>query len=121
MSSYRRAVQYFRDDLGKIILNFVLIGLGTVLGLLWPFSLGILIDSILGHKPATHWLYRLFFRLAPADNPTKQILILAIAMLGLRLAAELLRFIQTLLNIRIGYNGLMRVRCDLFRKLQALS
>src|SRR4029079_13539892 len=32
-----------------------------------------------------------------------------------------LQTIQTFVNIRIGYNGQVRVRCDLFNKLQALS
>lgn len=121
MSSYRRAIAYFRPDTGKIILNFVMIGFSTLLGLLWPFPLAILIDSILGRKDVDHWLYKLFFRITPENDPISQILVLGGAMLGLRLIAEILQFIRTLLNIRIGYNGLMRVRCDLFRKLQALS
>jgi ABC-type multidrug transport system fused ATPase/permease subunit len=32
-----------------------------------------------------------------------------------------MQMFQTLVGIRIGYGGLMRVRCDLFRKLQELS
>src|SRR6187200_1170713 len=63
----------------------------------------------------------MFFAIVPQHDKTKQILALAGAMLALRLLSEILRFIQTLVNIRIGYNGLMRVRCDLFRKLQELS
>ena len=42
MRTYLRSISYFRDDLGKIIVNFVLIGVSTVLGLLWPFPLAIL-------------------------------------------------------------------------------
>jgi len=120
MNFYRRALSYFRDDLGKIVLSLGLIAISTVLGLLWPFPLAILIDSILGQKPSDHWIYRLFFSLTP-DDRTQQIVVLALLMLGLRLLSEVLRTIQTLISIRIGYNGLMRVRCDLFRKLQQLS
>jgi subfamily B ATP-binding cassette protein MsbA len=42
-------------------------------------------------------------------------------MLALGLLQQILTMFQTLLGIRIGYGGLMRVRCDLFRKLQELS
>jgi subfamily B ATP-binding cassette protein MsbA len=121
MNTYKRAISYFKPDTGKIILSLVLIGMSTVLGLLWPFPLAILIDSVLGSKQSDDWLYRLFFRLVPSGDKTTQIIALAGAMFALRMLSELLRFVQTLVNIRIGYNGLMRVRCDLFRKLQELS
>jgi len=120
MNFYRRALGYFRGDIGKIVASLLLIALSTILGLLWPFPLAILIDSVLGQKQSDHWLYQLFFRITPTDR-TQQIILLAILMLGLRLSSEILRTVQTLISIRIGYNGLMRVRCDLFRKLQQLS
>ena len=121
MNTYRRAISYFRPDAGKIVASLVLIGLSTVLNLLWPFPLAILIDSVLGLKQSDHWLYQLFFRVVPSGDKLTQIVALALAMFALRMMSELLRFAQTLVNIRIGYNGLMRVRCDLFRKLQELS
>ena len=121
MNTYRRAISYFRPDAGKIVVSLVLIGLSTLLGLLWPFPLAILIDSVLGLKQSDHWLYQLFFRFVPSSDKVTQIVALALAMFALRMMSELLRFAQTLVNIRIGYNGLMRVRCDLFRKLQELS
>ena len=122
MNTYRRAISYFQPDTGKIIISLVLIGVSTVLGLLWPFPLAILIDSVFGHaKPSDDWLYRLFYTILPQSDQRKQIIVLAIAMFGLRMSSELLRFLQTLVSIRIGYNGLMRVRCDLYRKLQSLS
>ncbi len=121
MPVYLRAISYFRQDTGKIAVSLALIALSTVLGLLWPFPLAILIDSVLGTKPSDHWLYRMFFWIVPQHDKTSQIIALAVAMFVLRILAELLRFVQTLISIRIGYNGLMRVRCDLFRKLQALS
>src|SRR4051794_24056343 len=117
----RRALTYFYGDTGKIAANLVMIGVGVVLGLLWPFPVAILIDSVLGSKQQDHWLYRLFFHIAPPENKAKQIIILAVVMFGLRMCAEVLQFARTLVNIRIGYNGLMRVRCDLFKKLQQLS
>lgn len=120
MNAYRRSLQYFKGDVSKIVFSLALVGLSTVMGLLWPFPLAILIDSVLGDKSGNHWIYRMFFNLAPEDK-TSQVIALAVALLVLRLLAEVLRMTQTLINIRIGYNGLMRVRCDLFKKLQQLS
>lgn len=121
MTTIRRALAYFRPDTTWIVLSLVLIGASAVLSLLWPWPLAILIDSVLGSRGADHWIYRLFFyRLAP-EGKAQQILVLAIAMLALRLAEPVIRTIYTLVSIRIGYNGLLRVRCDLFQKLQSLS
>jgi ABC-type multidrug transport system fused ATPase/permease subunit len=121
MHFYRRCLSYFRDDLGKIILNYVLIGVGTLLGLLQAFPLAILIDAIIADKESDRWIDRVFFWWVQDYDKTTQIILLAAAILALVLASEVLRTIQTLLNILVGYNGLLRVRCELFRKLQILS
>jgi len=120
MNVYLRAIAYFRPDLGKIIASLCLIAVATAAGLLLPYPLAILIDSVFGNKAPADWVYRLFHAVAPADK-SLQILVLAATTLGLRITQELLNMAQTFLNIRIGYNGTMRVRCDLFRKLQELS
>jgi len=120
MQFYQRAISYFRDDLGKIILS-LLFTLGfVILGVVGPIPMQILIDSVLTQKPGPQWFYRWFASIAP-DDKFRQVMILAGLMLFMNLASEVMRMFQTLLNIRIGYNGMMRVRCDLFRKLQALS
>ena len=118
--AYVRAAKYFREDLGKVIFSTLLIGLTTLASLAQPFPLAILIDSVLGNKPDAHWYDRLFHRLAP-HGVVAQIVILAIIMLALRLVQELIGLWQGYLKIVIGYNGLLRVRSDLYRKLQALS
>jgi subfamily B ATP-binding cassette protein MsbA len=121
MRIFLRSLSYFRDDLPRVVLQLALIVLQTVIGLLQPFPLAILIDAVVMHAPATHWVYRLFFKLVPSHNQLVQIIALAVATLVLRMMQEVLSMYQTLLKIRIGYSGLMRVRCDLFRKLQVLS
>lgn len=120
MQFYKRAISYFRDDLGKIIFSLAFTGGFVVLGVIWPLPMAILIDSVLNQKSGNQWFYRWFDALTPADR-VQRVLILAGLMLVIRMASELMRMYQTLINIKIGYNGLMRVRCDLFKKLQALS
>ncbi len=121
MRVFLRAIKYFRDDLPLIGLELIFIVLQTALGLLTPFPLAVLIDSVLSGKHMNQWVHRIFFNLVPTNNLLYQILALAAAALILRLLQEVLTMFQTLINIQIGYNGLMRVRCELFAKLQALS
>ncbi len=119
MRFYLRSISYFKEDSGKIILSLAAITLMTVCGLLQPYPFAILIDRFNGLHP-TAGVSGFFLRLAPSGM-VGQIIALAVIVLVLRLMQELLSMGQTLLNIKIGYAGLMRVRCDLFKKLQELS
>ncbi len=119
-AAYVRAARYFREDLGKIIFSTLLIGLTTLASLAQPFPLAILIDSVLSHKPRVPWPHRLFLHLAPT-GVVGQIVLLSVITLVLRLIQELIGLWQGYYKIIIGYNGLLRVRCDLYRKLQDLS
>jgi len=117
---YRRAFGFFREDAGKIALSALLILLSTLAAMLQPFPLMILVRSVLGGKTEPHWIYRLFFHFAPTSI-SAQITTLAVATLLLRLIQESLQVWQGALKVRISYNGLIRVRCALFRQFQRLS
>ena len=126
MRFYLRAIAYFREDLGLIIASLVLIALSTFAQTLQPLIVGILFDRILNHTGKELLGYSAFFRLSRAcgiapEQLTRQILLLAIVAVALRVIQELLAMAQRLIGANIGYNGLIRVRCDLFRKLQQLS
>jgi subfamily B ATP-binding cassette protein MsbA len=122
MHFYLRAISYYRPDLGKIIASIILIAISTAAALLQAYPLAIAVDSVFGNVPFAEkdWLYRAFAYISP-DSVLGMVVTLAVITLLLRFVQEALSMAQTLLNIRIGYAGLMRVRCDLFRKLQALS
>jgi len=119
LQAYRRAWQYYRADSKPIVISIALVGLTSLIGLAQPFPIAILFDAVLRHEPAT-FLDRWFVRVAPAGQ-LRQILILAAAMLLIRVASELLGLAQGFYKIRIGYDGVIRVRCDLFQHLQKLS
>ncbi len=126
MRFYLRAIAYFRDDLPLILASLVLIALSTLASLLQPLMFTILVDTILTKTPSSFWVNRGFVRLTQlfgisSNDPLHQVVALAIMSLVLRVLQEILAMGQRLLAIHIGYNGLLRVRCDLFRKLQALS
>jgi ATP-binding cassette, subfamily B, bacterial len=117
---YARVLSYFLPDWPFIALTLGFILLSTLAALLQPFPLAILIDTINGKKPSDHWAYRLFIWMTPASM-TGKIIALAAITLVLRLLQELFNMGKALANIRVGYSGLMRVRCALFHKLQELS
>ncbi|HEX8912243.1 MAG TPA: ABC transporter ATP-binding protein [Humisphaera sp.] len=120
---YRRAVSYFRADWKLVALWFALIGLGTGLGLLAPWPMAVLADSVLAPASAAghqDFLHRLFLAPLPG-GVVGQIVGLAVAGLQIKVAQLVLDTVQTIVKNQVNYSGLLRVRCDLFRKLQALS
>ena len=119
-SAYSRAWRYYRDDWRKILIAVLLVGLTTLANLAQPFPLAILVDTVFMHKPPEPLPHRLFFRYGP-HHPVSQVIVLACIMLLLRVLSEIIGLAQGFYKIRIGYNGQLRVRCDLFRQLQRLS
>src|SRR5215212_1944797 len=116
-----RAIRYFRDDWRRITVVLLCLAGANLLSVLWPIPLAVLIDTIFAGKTSDNWLYRATYALMPANDKVRQIIFLAVAMAVMRVVSTVLQTIQTFVNIRIGYNGQVRVRCDLFAKLQALS
>jgi ABC-type multidrug transport system fused ATPase/permease subunit len=114
-----RAIRYFRDDLRLILFLLSLTACSTALGLLQAWPLAVLVDSALGTPSTENWMYRLFLAPLPED-PIRRIIGLGIMALLLRFAHELIAMARRLLTPRIHYNGLLRVRGDLYRKLQGM-
>ncbi len=121
MSFYFRALRYFRDDWFRIAITLVCLAGAVPLSVLWTIPLAVLIDTVLSGKQSDNFLYQLVYKFMPANGPLQQIIALAVMVLVIRVLSIVLQTIQTFVNIRVGYNGQMRVRRDLFNKLQALS
>jgi ATP-binding cassette, subfamily B, bacterial len=114
-----RAIGYFGDDLRLIIFLLSLTACSTALGLLQAWPLAVLVDSALGTPSNDGWMHRLFLAPLPED-PIRRIIGLGLMALLLRFAHELIAVARRLLTPRIHYNGLLRVRGDLYRKLQGM-
>ena len=114
-----RAIRYFQDDLRLIFFLLSLTACSTALGLLQAWPLAVLVDSALGTPSTENWMHRLFLAPLPED-PIRRIIGLGILALLLRFAHELIAMARRLLTPRIHYNGLLRVRGDLYRKLQGM-
>ena len=95
-----------------------LMACSTAIGFLQAWPLAVLIDSALNTSADT-WMHRLFLAPLP-EEPIKRIVGLAVIALLLRLGHELIATGLRLVRPRIHYNGLLRVRSDLYRKLQSM-
>jgi ABC-type multidrug transport system fused ATPase/permease subunit len=120
MRFYVRALSYFRADAKWIGLLLTLIGISTFTGLLMAWPMAILVDSVIGSGARDDLFHRAFFAILPTTKPG-QIVGLALVGLALKFLQDGLGIAQKVVTNVINYNGLMRVRCDLYKKLQALN
>ncbi|HEV2294277.1 MAG TPA: ABC transporter ATP-binding protein [Tepidisphaeraceae bacterium] len=120
MRSSLRALRYFRPDWPLIGIWLLLIGVSTGVGLLMAWPMAILIDSVLGTSSSQSLLHRLFLWPLP-ESRLGQIFGLAVTGLLLKFAQDALSVCQSIVSNQINYSGLLRVRCDLYRKLQSLN
>lgn len=123
MAVYRRALAYFRPDWRLLLVVFALTGLSTSLGLVASWPMAVLVDTVLaqpGTAASNDWIHRLFRAVLPADR-AGQILTLALIGFGVKVGSDVLSAVQTVLTHHVHYNGLVRVRSDLFRKLQSMG
>lgn len=107
-------------DWPLIVTWIVMIGMGTAMGLLVAWPMAILMDSVLGQTAHPTWVHRAFLAVLPASK-TGQIIGLAAVGLVLKMSQDLLGNATTVVCNQINYSGLMRIRCELYRKLQSLN
>ncbi|HOX04720.1 MAG TPA: ABC transporter ATP-binding protein [Candidatus Paceibacterota bacterium] len=112
-----RVLRFFGPDMGGLVLAMVLLGLSLAAGLLKPWPLALIVDSLLGSRPLPEWLAGMREGLEPA----RWLPILA----GLAVLAYVLHAVLSaayaFVTIRIGLRGLGRIRSVLFQWLQRLS
>src|SRR3954465_6074695 len=120
MNVVSRSLRYFSHERIRLVLLFATIAIGTLAALMQIWPMIVLLDSVVSDQPQTTWIHRLFLAPLPSSR-AGQIIGLALVMLLLRLVQECASRARGLVNLRIAYSGLVRVRCDLFRKLQAQS
>ncbi|NMG22184.1 ABC transporter ATP-binding protein [Brasilonema bromeliae] len=115
-----RSISYFRKDLWLIATLLVLIGASVVLNLLNAWPIAILVDTVLSPTPKPNWIHTLF--LAPfGEGRLNRIFGMAIVGMIIKILSDTVIMLRKMLNYRIQYNGTMRVRTELYDKLQALS
>jgi ATP-binding cassette, subfamily B, bacterial len=116
MNNLRRALKFFRPDTGRIMFAVILLVLSTGVGLMKPWPLAFIVDSIIGDKPLPSWL-----------NWTAgwgQSVLLALfggSILLLHAGQGALQAWQNLSSIKVGLRGLGRVRNRVFHWIERLS
>lgn len=116
MNHLRRALQFFRPDLARLVLALGLLVLSVGAGLLKPWPLALIVDCVLGGQPLPPGLVSLAALSKPA-----LLGIFGGAILLLHTGQGLLAAGQNYTSIKVGLRGLARVRNELFQWLQRLS
>ncbi len=112
-----RIWSYFRPDGLRILLSIGLLALSTAAGLLKPWPLALIVDSVLGGKPLPEWLRPWIGTASPAGTLTRLVLLMA----ALHGAHALLVSLQNGTVILLGLRGLERIRAAVFDWLLGLS
>lgn len=115
-----RSISYFRKDLWLIVTLLFLIGGSVLCNLLNAWPMAIIVDTVLSPTPKSNWIHRLF--LAPfGEGKLNQIFGMAFVAILIRILSDTVFMLRKMLNYRIQYNGTLRVRTELYDKMQALS
>ena len=112
-----RALQFFRSEMHRMGVVFLLLLFNIGLNLLKPWPLALLVDSLFGNQPLPAWLQNF----SGTENKYSLLLTLTLAMLAIHLVQGGLGASQNYLSIQIGLAGLRRVREQVFACLQRLS
>ncbi|HYG73739.1 MAG TPA: ABC transporter ATP-binding protein [Planctomycetota bacterium] len=115
-----RSISYFRRDAKLILLLVAMIAGSVGLNLLHAWPMAIMIDAVLAQTPRTTWIHTLF--LSPfGTNKIAQVLGIAGIGMLIKILQDTLWMLRMMLNNRIKYNGITRVRTQLYERLQDLS
>jgi ATP-binding cassette subfamily B protein len=121
MEFYRRSISYFRRDWHWITLFLILVAASLAIGLMQAWPMAVLVDVVLNQKPQNaSWAERLFLFALP-NRRLAQVIGVTLIGMGMKFAQDTIGAVKTMVNNRFIYNGRLRVRCQLFAKLQDLS
>ncbi len=117
LALYRRLLPYVRAEWRLLALAVAAMLGSTVITLAKPWPMQVVVDSVLGDRPTPGWLTPV------AGNPEKPAL-LALAvflMVAALLLASTLALAQEVTTQLLGQRMVLKLRCDLYAKLQRLS
>jgi ABC-type multidrug transport system fused ATPase/permease subunit len=117
LALYTRLLPYVRREWFLLAITVAAMLLGTLVTLARPWPMQVIVDSVLGSRPAPGWLTHLTGPVTPAR--------LLGAAIGLMIAAlfagQLLALAQEYAAQLLGQRLVLQLRCDLYAKLQRLS
>ena len=120
MRFYIRSILYFRRDWPWIGLFLVLIVLSIGIGVMQAWPMAVLVDSVLNPVPGQlGWPHRLFLFALP-HNRLAQVIGVTLIGMFMKVIQDAIGAAKTMVNNTFTYNGRLRVRGELYRKLQDL-
>lgn len=104
-----------------IVAGLVLILASSGVGLLAPWPVAIVVDSVAGNRPAPLGLSELAASISPSSPRVALLAILCSALLLIHLLQGFLNVASTWSLVSVGLRMVFRLRCDLFNHIQRLS
>jgi subfamily B ATP-binding cassette protein MsbA len=120
MRFYLRVISSFRKDWALVSTFLGLIVFSIAIGLLQAWPMAVLVDAVLTPAPRYGWVHKLFLFGLPR-NMLAQVIGVTLIGMFLKILQDGITLVKNLINRQIEYNGLIRVRLTLFRKLQLLG
>jgi ATP-binding cassette subfamily B protein len=114
-----RALRYLRPYWKLAAVSVLLIVVGSLIGLLAPWPLKILIDSVLENHPLPPFLVSLLG--SPAENRFGLLVIVVIAGLAITILANGASVLDNYINTKLDLSMVLDFRSDLFQHAQRLS
>jgi len=120
MSIYRRTLAYFRPFLGQSILATLLTLAIMPLNLLKPWPFAYIIGRVLGAGQKSNTLVKILDYVFAGWSKSQIITVLCLSMVVLQLLSGWLNLIAIMMYVRVGLQGLLRLRTELYAYLHVL-
>src|SRR5262245_51325012 len=117
LALYARLAGYVRAEARLLTVTVLVMLAATVLILARPWPLQVVVDSVLGSRPAPAWMTRPLGRLTPDGLLVVAVVLMAVAIV----LTQALTLGQQYASQLLGQRMVFRLRCDLYAKLQRLS
>lgn len=117
LTLYARLLPYIRAEWRPLLLTGVAMLAATLVTLVRPWPLQVIVDSVLGARPAPAWIT------APLGESGQYELLAAatVSMILVLLLGLLAELAQKYFSELLGQRMVLELRCDLYAKLQRLS
>jgi ATP-binding cassette subfamily B protein len=117
LALYTRMLPYVRAECWLLLLTVLAMVGATVVTLGRPWPMQVIVDSVLGGEPTPAWI-----RPLAGDGDRRGLLGVAVALMAGALALGLLlNLAQDYASQLLGQRMVLKLRCDLYAKLQRLS
>jgi len=120
MSIYRRTLAYFRPFLGQSIMATLLTLAIMPLNLLKPWPFAYIIGRVLGSDAKPNTLVKLLDHLFEGWSKSQMITVLCLSMILLQFFSGWLNLVAIMIYVRVGLQGLLRLRTELYSYLHIL-